>query len=174
MATQSLMIQVDKDWHLLKKSLLSYQHYNIPSLSAFSAAQAGLVYNHGEQTLSCPDCGLLLSDVTTHFDAFALHLACDIKRKCSFLDRYRHNSASFPGRFKASKLKNAPELRKLIAQRCLKHGKYTNTTCYTAVGGNFSLRSTSRRSQRRRKQLSVAQQVLVVTCSPSSGSTNQQ
>ena len=100
MTTPCLMAQTDKDWHLLKKRLLSCQHYNIPSLSAFSTAQAGLVYNHDEQTLSCPDCDLLLSDVTTHFDVFALHLACDLKQTCSFFNQYRLNSEIPSGRFK--------------------------------------------------------------------------
>ena len=98
MTTPFLMTQTDKDWHLLTKRLLSYQHYNIPSLSAFSTAQAGLVYNHDEQTLSCSDCDLLLRDVTTHFDAFALHLAGDPTKRCSYLNRYRRNPAHLSGK----------------------------------------------------------------------------
>ena len=100
MATKNLTTQTEEDWHRLKKRLLSYQHYNIPSLAAFSTAQAGLVYNHDEQTLSCPDCGLLLSDVTTHFDALALHLACDLGQTCTFLNQCRLNFEIPSGRFK--------------------------------------------------------------------------
>ena len=100
MATPFFRKHQDNDWHGSKKRLLSYQHYNIPSLPAFSTAQAGLVYNHDEQTLSCPDCDLLLSDVTTHFDVFALHLACDLKQTCSFFNQYRLNSEIPSGRFK--------------------------------------------------------------------------
>ena len=98
MTTPCLMAQTDKDWHLLKKRLLSCQHYNIPSLSAFSTAQAGLVYNHDEQTLNCSDCDLLLRDVTTHFDAFALHSACDLTKRCSYLNRYRSNPTHLSGK----------------------------------------------------------------------------
>ena len=101
MATKNLTTQTEEDWHRLKKRLLSYQHYNIPSLSAFSTAQAGLVYNHDEQTLSCPDCGLLLSDVTTHFDVFALHSACDSAKKCSFLKQCKGKPENLSGWFAA-------------------------------------------------------------------------
>ena len=101
MATPFLRLRRDKDWCRLRKTLLSYQHYNIPSLSAFSTARAGLVYNHDEQTLSCPDCGLLLRDLATHFDVFALHSACDSANKCSFLKQCKGKPENLSGWFAA-------------------------------------------------------------------------
>ena len=86
-----LLSQTVEEWQRFKTRLSTYQHCTVPELSALSASLAGFIYSKEHDVLSCSDCSLKVTDITTHHDFIALHMATDSAQRCSFLNWYREN-----------------------------------------------------------------------------------
>ena len=89
--TIHLLSQTVEEWQRFKTRLSTYQHCTVPELNALSASLAGFIYSKEHDVLSCSDCSLKVTDVTTHLDFIALHMATDSAHRCTFLNWYREN-----------------------------------------------------------------------------------